>query len=58
MNYSYQMKKIAISSIGLIDESLTGTTTPSQSEPRSNSDKGVLNSPQSSRTGASSPDAV
>ena len=37
---------------------LIGTTTPSQSEPGSNSNKGVVGTPQSSRTRASSLDVV
>ena len=45
-------------SISSTDETLTGITTPGLSEPKCNGNKGVLHIPQSSRSGASSPDAV
>ena len=37
-----------------MDGTLTGTTTPGQSGPRSNGTEEVLDTPQISRTGASS----
>ena len=45
-------------SIQPIDGTLTGTTTPGQSVPGSNGDEGVLNIPQTSRTGTSPSDIV
>ena len=41
-----------------IDETLTGTTIPSQGGPGSNGNEGILLTSQSSRTGASPPDPV
>ena len=41
-----------------IDGTQTGATTPGQSRPGSNNNKGVLNILQSSRSGASPTDAV
>ena len=47
------------SSIRPIDKTLSGATTPGQSEPGSNSNKGVLRIPQSSNiTGASPSDCL
>ena len=42
----------------LIDRTLTDTTTPSQNEPGSNDNEGVLHTFQISRTGASPSGAV
>ena len=42
----------------LIPKAVSGTTTPGQSRPWSNGNEGVLDTPQISRTGASSSDAV
>ena len=44
-------------SIWLIDGTLTDITTPGQSEPGSNGNERVLNTPHISRTGASLSDA-
>ena len=41
-----------------IDETLTGTTTPSQSGLGSNGNEGVLHTPQIIKTGASPSDVV
>ena len=46
------------SSIWSMDGTLSGTTTPGQSEPMSNSNERVLHIPQSSRTGTSPPDSL
>ena len=41
-----------------MDGTLTATTTQGQSEPESNSNVGVINIPQRSRTGTSPTDAI
>ena len=54
-----QFQAIQFSSIWLIDKSLSGTTTPSQSGPGSDGNKGVLYIPQSSSiTGTSLSDCL
>ena len=51
--------KYAVSSIWPIDRTLSGATTPGQSEPRSDGNLGVLSIPQSSCiTGTSPSDAL
>ena len=47
--------RTCFSSIGLIDRTLSGATTPGQSEPGSNGNEGVLSIPQSSGINGTSP---
>ena len=45
-------------SICSTDVTVTGATTPGQSEPRSNGNEGVLYNPKSSKTGASTSNSL
>ena len=54
----FKYRKWLISSIWLIDETLTGTTNPGKSWSGSNANEGVLHLPQSSRTRASPSDGL
>ena len=58
IKYFHWMKIIFKQIFWPIDRTLAGTTTLSQSEHRINTNRRVLHTPQVSKTGASSSDAV